>query len=166
MEEALRALNHLVTSGVVSNYAIGGAVGAAFYIPAFQTEDLDAFLVLPPQPSGLLLLTPVYEALMALGGTLEREYVRFGAWPVQILTDASPLIAEAIRDAVEVDFQGVPARVFRPEHLCAIALQLGRAKDLARVSTFFEQDAVDKQALQDVLSRYDLLERFGSVHGR
>ncbi len=84
MHEALRALNQLVSDGVIEAYAIGGAIGASFYLKAMQTEDLDAFVFLPGYSGGLLLLTPIYEALSGLGGVAEREYILFGKWPVQI----------------------------------------------------------------------------------
>jgi hypothetical protein len=163
MREALRALNQLVDDGVIAAYAIGGAVGASFYIEAMQTEDVDAFVFLPDSSSGLVLLTPIYEALSRLGGVVEREYVRFGAWPLQILTDATPLITEAIRRALHVQFDGIPTRVFRPEHLCAIALQTGRTKDYLRVSMFLEQDAVERDKLTDVVGRYGLTEQMARV---
>ena len=100
MDEVFRALNRLVADGIIENYAIGGAVGATCYIEAVQTEDVDAFVLLPTsQSSPLVSLSPIYQALTALGGVVEHEYVRFGAWPLQILTDANELIAEAIRDA-------------------------------------------------------------------
>ena len=156
MREALEALNRLVSSGTVAQYAIGGAIAAAFYIEAVQTEDLDAFVFLPPSPSGLALLTPIYSELVALGGIVEHEHVRFGAWPVQILTDANDLIAEAIREALQVAFDGVPPRVFRAEHLCAIALQTGRNKDLLRVTLFLEQAKVDRAELANLIDRFDL----------
>jgi hypothetical protein len=129
-----------------------------------QTEDVDAFVLLPGSSTGLVLLTPVYEALSRMGGVVEREHVRFGAWPLQILTDATPLIAEAIRTAIEVDFDGVPTRVFRAEHLCAIALQTGRAKDTLRVRMFLEGKAVDIESLKDVLQRHGLADRFAGMH--
>jgi hypothetical protein len=160
---ALRALNRLVTDRVIENYAIGGAIGASFYLPAMQTEDIDVFVFLPPSSGTLVTLVPVYEALRAMGGEVEREYVRFDAWPVQILTDANPLIAEAIREAIEVDYEGVPTRVFRPEHLCAIALQTGRNKDYARVILFLEQQEVDKDALSTLASRFGLSDRLARV---
>jgi hypothetical protein len=159
MREALRAMNQLVSEGVVSAYAIGGAVGAAFYIEAVDTEDVDAFVFLPGPPSLLISLTAVYEALVRLGGVEDRKYIRFGAWPLQILTDANPLIAEAIERAVVVDFDDIPTRVFLAEHLCAVALQTGRSKDYLRVSMFLEQKAVDEAALRDVLQRYGLTDR-------
>jgi hypothetical protein len=163
LHAALRALNRLVADRVIENYAIGGAIGASFYLPAMQTEDIDVFVFLPPSSGALVTLVPVYEALRAMGGVVEREYVRFDAWPVQILTDANPLIAEAIREAIDVDYEGIPTRVFRPEHLCAIALQTGRNKDYSRVILFLEQQEVDKEALSALVSRYGLSERLARV---
>ena len=165
VEAALIALNQLVADGIIRGYAIGGAVAAAFYIQAAQTEDLDAFVFLPSQPFGIVVLSPIYEALTAAGGTVDREYVRFGSWPVQILTDATPLISEAIDQAIEVHFEGVATRVFRPEHLCALALELGRSKDILRVKMFLEQGAVDLAALNEVLDRYFLQERLRRIDG-
>ncbi len=79
------------------------------------------------------------------------------------MTDATPLIKEAIRSAVDVDFDGVATRVFRAEHLCAIALQTGRPKDYLRVSMFLEQDAVDKDELAEVVQRFGLADRLARV---
>jgi len=162
LEEALRALNTLVDEGVITDYAIGGAVGATFYVEALQTDDLDAFVFLPKSSVGIVLLGPIYEALAAHGGVPEREYIRFGDWPVQILTDANPLIADAIKGAAAVTFNGVPTRVFRAEHLVAIAVQTGRRKDQLRVAMFLEQSAVDLVRLGNLLQRYSLRDRFES----
>lgn len=73
MQAALRALNQLVACHVIERYAIGGAIGASFCIEATQTEDIDVFVFLAPSASGLLSLTPVYDTLVALGGSIERE---------------------------------------------------------------------------------------------
>ena len=156
MQEVLRALNRLVADRIIAQYAIGGAIGASFYISAAQTEDVDAFVFLPHYSAGLVLLSPVYDALTAMGGIVDGEHVRFGNWPLQILTDANELIAEAIRDALSTDYGGVPTRVFRPEYLCAVGLQVGRAKDLLRVKMFLEQNAVNRERLATLLDRYGM----------
>ena len=156
MESVLRALNHLLEARLIENYAIGGAIGASFYIEAMQTEDVDAFTVLPPDAGGLISLAPIYRKLISLGGVVEREYVRFDEWPLRILTDANALISEAIDSAIKVDFGVVSTRVFTAEHLCAIAIQTGRGKDLLRVNMFLEQNAVDRHALEGVLMRHTL----------
>jgi hypothetical protein len=159
LQAALRALNRLAADGVIRNYAIGGAIGASFYLPAMQTEDIDVFVFLPPGSGPLVTLTPIYDALKNLGGEVEHEHVRFGNWPVQILTDANALIAEAISEAVETDYDGIPTRVFRPEHLCAIALQTGRSKDYARVMLFLDENEVSLDALKALAQRFELSDR-------
>jgi hypothetical protein len=159
MKACLQALNSLVANGVISSYAIGGAVGASFYLDAMQTEDVDAFVFLPPSAGLLISLTPVYEALSQQGGIIEREYVRFGEWPLQILTDYTPLVAEAILSARTVTFDGIPTRVFTAEHLCAIALDTGRGKDFLRVASFLDQRAVNEALLQTLLARFQLSSR-------
>ncbi len=163
MRAALEALNRLVADRVIQSYAIGGAIGASFYLPAMQTEDLDVFVFLPASSGSLVTLAPVYDALKAQGGKVEGEYVRFGKWPVQILTDANALIAEAIREAADTDFDGVPTRVFTPEHLCAIALQTGRSKDFARVMLFLGENEVDLEALSALAAHFGLSDRLTRV---
>jgi hypothetical protein len=156
MQSALRALNQLVADHVIDRYAIGGAIGASFYIEAVQTEDIDAFIFLTPSTSGLLSLTPVYDALVAQGGAIEGEYVRFDEWPVQILPDVNDLVREAIRSSIETEYDGIPTRVFSAEHLCAVALDTGRTKDYLRVAMFLEQKAVDLSKLHSVLEQHKL----------
>lgn len=163
MHEALRALNQIVADRVVEKYAIGGAVGAAFYIEATQTEDVDVFVYLQPGPSGLVTLEPIFDALIRLGGIGEDGYIRFGEWPIQILSDATPLIAEAIEEAIDVPFDGIPTRVFTAEHLCAIALQTGRPKDYLRVTMFFDQGGVDRGALRQLAERHGFLDELRRV---
>jgi hypothetical protein len=43
MERTLQVLNELEKSGVLTRYAIGGAMGATFYIEPVLTFDLDVF---------------------------------------------------------------------------------------------------------------------------
>jgi hypothetical protein len=40
--------------------------------------------------------------------------------------------------------------------LVAIALRVGRLKDLARIEAFLDQEAVGLDALKDILKRFDL----------
>ncbi|HEX5431420.1 MAG TPA: hypothetical protein VFW83_05610 [Bryobacteraceae bacterium] len=165
MRAALEALNHLLADRVIENYAIGGAIGASFYLPAMQTEDIDVFVFLPPAAGRLVTLTPVYDALKAQGGEIEGEHIHFGNWPVQILTDANALIAEAIREAVVTDYDGVTTRVFTPEHLCAIALATGRSKDYARVMLFVDEKEVELERLSVLAARFGLSDRLMRVLG-
>lgn len=164
MKTALCALNSLEKQGIVDQYAIGGAIAASFYIEAVNTEDIDAFIFLSPKEGSMLLsLSPIYDALVKIGGVIEKGYVRFGRWPVQILPAYNPLVEEAIRESKSVDFAGIPTRIFTPEYLCAISLDTGRIKDYYRVSMFIEQLAVDVNALISLVNRFDLSDKTKNV---
>ena len=88
---------------------------------------------------------------------MEGEYIIIGGWPVQFLPPTGPLVEEALVEAVEIDVDGMPARVFDAEHLAAIALQTGRAKDKARLLQFIESAVLDMRRFQEIISRYGLL---------
>jgi hypothetical protein len=63
-------------------------------------------------------------------------------------------------NAVEVDVEGVPARVLTAEYLAAVALQTGRAKDKARVLQFIEAEALDRTKFEEIVERHQLVDRW------
>ncbi len=75
MKRTLQVLNELELGGVIDRYAIGGAMGATFYVEPLLTFDLDVFVILPQSVGGLLSLAPLYEALHARGYPEEGECV-------------------------------------------------------------------------------------------
>jgi predicted nucleotidyltransferase len=66
------------------------------------------------------------------------------------------LTEEAVRNAKQIEYEGVPAKVFRPEYIIAIAASVGRHKDLARIEQLLEQAKIDKALLDDILRRHKL----------
>ena len=167
MKETLEIINQMHADGTIGKYAIGGAVGATFYLDPAATVDLDIFVELPgPERGTLISLEPVYQFLKSRGGTELDEYIVVGGWPVQFLPPADPLEEEAIREAIAVEAEGVPTWVMRAEHLVAIALKVGRPKDHARVLKFLEQKAVDRKKLEAVLERHSLTARWKEFERR
>lgn len=166
--QALRALNQIVQDGVIEEYAIGGAWAATMYVNNLTTQDLDVFVFLKPSSGfSLLTLTPIYDALKGQGAVIEGEHVRFGSEiPVQILPDTNALVAEGIKQSAPAEVAGVPTRVFTAEHLCAIALQLGRDKDDRRVRMFVEEAAVSLDALKGIIDRHGLHDQLMDVARR
>lgn len=157
MRATLEAINRMQADGVIAKYAIGGAVGATFYLEPAATVDLDIFAALPAAAGGLLLsLTPIYEYLMSRGGKVVDEYIEIGGWPVQFLPPSNDLETEAVTEAVSTKVEGVTTWVMTAEHLVAIALRTGRAKDHNRILQFLEQDAVNREKLQAILERNGL----------
>jgi hypothetical protein len=159
IKEVITAINHMEADGVIERYAIGGAVGATFYLEPVATMDVDIFVAFHPEP-GSLPISPqrIFDYLKAHGGRMRGEYVVLAGWPVQFLPPGTPLAYEALRDAVSQDVEGTRARVFSAEHLAAIALQTGRAKDKARLLQFIESGALDSGRFQDILTRHGLAE--------
>jgi hypothetical protein len=157
MRRTLEVLNDLEKQGVFSRYAIGGAMAATFYTEPVLTFDLDVFVLLSP---GTGELTSVYEALRARGYGEEKETVMIEGVPVQFLPAYNALVEEALAQAREIDYEGVSARVLRAEHLIAIGLQIGRAKDRARVAMLHEQASLDQNLLADILKRHQLEEKW------
>lgn len=160
-KEVFAAINRMQSDGVIDRYAIGGAVGATFYLEPVATLDVDIFVTFRPEPGRLIISPqPIFDYLTALGATIEGEYLVIAGWPVQFLPPASPLVEEAIAEALQTDVDGEPAWVFTAEHLAAIALQTGRAKDKARLLQFIEAGALDEERLDAILKKHGLVEKW------
>jgi len=159
IREVIATINQMEKDGVIERHAIGGAVGATFYLEPVSTLDVDVFVAFDPAP-GQLIVTPkaILDYLNGRGCPMKGEYVMIAGWPVQFLPPTGPLVDEALAEAVEWDVEGVTARVFRAEHLAAIALQTGRAKDKARLLQFIEEGALDEARFLEIVRRYDLVE--------
>ena len=154
LAEVLRAANDLVAVGLIEDYALGGALAAIYYVEPFTTYDADIIFVAADK--GLTAGIPgIYAHLQKAGWLVEREHLLVKGFPVQFLA-AAGLTKEAVREARAIEYEGVPAKVFRPEHIIAIAASVGRHKDLARIEQLLEQAEIDRTLLDDILVRYNL----------
>lgn len=150
----------LRSEGALTRFAVGGAIAASFYIEAVTTEDLDIFAFLQLTPAGVVVLTPLYDRLKELGATVQGEHVLIHGWPVQILPAYTPLVEDAVREAREQSFEGLAVPVVTADHLCAIALQTGRAKDYLRVYSLIQAGCVAPAILRQLIQTYDLQEHW------
>jgi hypothetical protein len=160
---AIQVVNQLRDEGYISRYAIGGAVGALFYIEPTQTQDIDIFVHLNPEPGSVLIsLDRVVARLNELGFSLwEEDKVVVGGWPIQFLPAAKPIEMEAIDHAVEQPLaDGVTTFVPPPEYLMALAIDLGRPKDLIRLQQFHEEKVYDPEKLESLLKDHGLLPKW------
>ncbi len=167
MKQTLAMVNRMQADGVISSYAIGGAVGATRYIEPAATLDVDIFVTLPVAcGTSLVTLTPIYNYLTARGCEAKGEHIMIGDWPVQFLVPAIALEQEAVAEAIATEVDGVPTRVMTAEHLVAIALRTGRAKDFTRVLQMLEQKATDRDKLDRILSKHGLEEKWAKFRQR
>jgi len=159
MKKVFAVLNEMVRDGALQNYAVAGAIGAMFYVESFATEDIDVFVLTPADR--LILEPPGLEYLKAHGYTeFRNEGIVVEGWPVQFLPATTDLEREAYLNAETSSVDEVPVRVVLPEHLVAIMLKVGRPKDLARIQMFLSQGAVPMDALQNVIQRHGLADKW------
>lgn len=154
LAEVLRAANGLVAARLIEDWALGGALAAIYYVEPFTTYDADIFFT-PADRSLTAGIPAIYAHLQSQGWQVEREHLLVQGFPVQFLA-ASGLTGEAVREAERIEFEGVPAKVFRAEHIVAIAASVGRMKDKARIEQLLQQADLDKTLLEKILQRYKL----------
>jgi len=165
MDEVARLLNAMVADGVISAYAVFGAVAQMRYTEAVATLDAD-ILVAVPDPDRPDLLSPIYEYCAARGYEPEGEAVRVGAWPVQFIPVFDALTQAALQNADVGDVDGVPFSVVSADYLAVIALSVGRAKDLARVLALLESESVSAQDIEQVSAEHGLLAKWHAFKER
>ncbi|PYJ51282.1 MAG: hypothetical protein DME87_03925, partial [Verrucomicrobia bacterium] len=70
IREVIETINRMQADGIIDRYAIGGAVGATFYLEPVSTLDVDIFIAFRAQPQdSLISLEPVFDYLKARGCT-------------------------------------------------------------------------------------------------
>ncbi len=157
IQDVISELNRIQTAGLISAYAIGGAVAASVYIEVGATVDVDVFVVFGSDGAHTLApLGPIWADLTSRGAKEDGQYLVIGDWPVQFLPPGTPLYDDAIRNACTQRFGDHEGRVMGPEHLAAIALATGRAKDYARVHEFFLRGKIDMDSLRRLIEQFGL----------
>lgn len=147
----------LKNEGVVTDYAIGGAMALVFWAEPIPTFDLDVFVLIPSQ-TRLVSLGPIYQWARQNRYPEEAEHIVIAGVPVQFIPAYNALTEEAIDSAAVLDYEGQRVRVIRPEHLVALYLEPGARtrKRLERVAALLEETNLDKRLLQTILERYNL----------
>jgi len=154
---ALDAISDLKRDGVIIDYAIGGAMALSFWSEPAATFDLDVFVLL--KSIGILVsLDQIYRWARERGYPEKAEHVIVAGVPVQFIVAPDDLAAEAVHAAADLDYNGHPVRVMRPEFLIALYLQPAARtrRRLERVAGLLEEGNVDRLLLDDLLKRYKL----------
>lgn len=158
MQAVCDTLEQLLSEGVLTQYAIGGATAAGFHGEPLATRDVDVFVFLDPLPGSLLVtLDPLFNRLKKLGFyEFEEEGLLIHGLPVQFLSASPGLESDAVSAAMIIEWEGHRMRVMRPEHLAAIALTVGRPKDRARLVYLAELPDFDVPFFDQILAHYNL----------
>jgi hypothetical protein len=156
LAEVFQVLEEMRSAGVVREYAIGGATAVLFYAEPARTYHMDVFVLLPAGESSLAPLARIYEWAAKRGFSPLKEHVLIHGVPVQFLPAHNLLAEEAVVEARELNYEGVPVRVASPDHLAALALQAGGARRRERAWQLLEAGVLDRSRLGALLQRHDI----------
>ena len=168
MIRVLGVLGDMQNAGIIKKYAIGGAFAAILHYEPISTIDLDIFFLLAEKnESPILSLTAIYDYAKKHGFSFDNEFVNIHGWLVQFVEAShSPLWTEAIENANTIKAEEFDISVIGREHLVAMWLLAGRAKDYQKIAMFSEANLLDNEKLFDILERHDLLLRWNKEKWR
>src|SRR6185295_16799195 len=98
-ENTLRAVNAMKQAGVITDYAVAGAMALMFWIEPVPTFDLDVIVLLPQSTGPIVSLQPIYEWAAKQGYAADLEHIVIEGVPVQFLPSYNELSDEAIQTA-------------------------------------------------------------------
>jgi len=165
MRELAELLNRMLEAGVIRDYALFGALAQVRYTEPVATLDADV-LVSVPAPQRVDVLGEIYAYCAQHGYRVSGEAILVGVWPTQFIPVFSPLTEAAMSNAETADFEGVPLRVVRADYLAAIALSVGRAKDLARILSLLEAGAVSRPEIRLLAEQHGLSDAWARFTSR
>lgn len=165
MKEVAELLNKLLNEGVITDYAVFGAVAQMRYTEAVSTMDADILIALPDD-SGLDLLTPIYKFCDEHGYKPEGDAIVVGDWPVQFIPVFDSLTQKALAEAETSTIDETPLKVISATYLALIALKTGRAKDYARLLALLESGSITRDLVRTKSAENDLVKEWNSFEAR
>lgn len=159
MVKVFGVLEDMQRAGIIEKYAVGGAFAAILHYEPISTIDLDIFFLLKEKSaSSILSLSAIYDYAKRRGFSFDHEFVNIYGWLVQFVEAShSSLWTEAIENADTIKIEDSDAFVIGKEHLVAMWLLAGRAKDYQKIAMFYAANLLDDDKLFDVLERHNLL---------
>lgn len=161
-------LQDMQTKSIFEKYAVGGAFAATLHNEPISTIDVDIFFFLfEKSDSPILSLTTVYDYAKSNGFSFDHEFINIHGWLVQFVEAShNALWSEAIEEAVMMNVSELEFPVIGCEHLVAMWLFAGRAKDYQKIALFWEAEILDETKLFDILKRYDLMTKWNKEKAR
>jgi hypothetical protein len=168
IEKVMAVLEDMKTAKIIEQYAIGGAFAATLHNEPISTIDLDIFFFLAEKnDSPILSLTAIYDFAKERGFRFDHEFINIHGWLVQFVEAShDALWTEAIKQADTIKIGEFDVLLIGREHLVAMWLLAGRAKDFDKIGRFWEAGILTEEKLLDVLERHDLLSKWNKSKWR
>lgn len=158
----IRTIEQLKTDGVISEYAIGGAVAFVVWDEPVATQDLDVVVLLAGDAHPLDPLRTIFEWLVQHSIALDGEHAMIAGVPVQFLPAWHPLLVEGVREAASVPYDrrdagSVTLRVLRPAYLVAswqIDRSAGTFRRRERAARLIESGTVTRAEVEALIEKH------------
>jgi hypothetical protein len=159
LKDGIVAINEMLSDGVITNYAVAGDAASSLYLQSISVRFMEVVVPFPGH-KGQLIVSPtrLFEYLIGKGAIFEGQNIRAGDTPMLFVPPTTPLLEEALREAVVRDMDGTTGRVFTADYLAALAFQSGRANQ--RLLDFAAADVLDVDRFQAIITRHGMLDRW------
>ena len=148
-EKVIKRLNRFKKTGVIKDYAIGGAHAVAYYLEPVKTLDLDIFVFAESDQDFYIFRTYLKKTGFRVRGT----HVIIDDTPVYFLPGSlHPFINEAIRRAKRIRVKSIPTKVLTAEYLIVSLLMAFRLKDKMVIPDLLE--LADIERLRTMIERF------------
>jgi hypothetical protein len=148
-EKVIKRLNRLKKTGVMKDYAIGGAHAVAYYLEPVKTLDLDIFVFAESDQDFYIFRTYIKKAGFIMRGT----HVIIDDMPVHFLPGSlHPFINEAVRKGKRIRVNNIPTKILTVEYLIISLLMAFRLKDKMVIPDLLE--LVDLERLRPIIERF------------
>ena len=148
-EKVIKRLNRLKETGVIKDYAIGGAHAVAYYLEPVKTLDFDIFIFAESDQDFSIFRTYIKKAGFRVRGT----HVIIDDTPIHFLPGSlHPFINEAVRRAKRIRVRSIPTKVLTAEYLIVSLLMAFRLKDKMVIPDLLE--LADMERLRTIIERF------------
>ena len=114
-QEVFAAINQMKADGVIDRYAIGGAVGAMFYLEPVATLDVDVFIAFRPELGETFLhLKPIFDYLTTRGAAVNGENIVLRGGPFSFCRRRRRCSMKQWRTRVKIRSKASPSGCSRP----------------------------------------------------
>jgi hypothetical protein len=148
-EKVIKRLNRLKKTGVIKDYAIGGAHAVAYYLEPVKTLDLDIFVFAESDQDFYIFRAYIKKAGFRVRGT----HVIIDDMPVHFLPGSlHPFINEAVRKGKRIRVKNIPTKILTAEYLVVSLLMAFRLKDKMVIPDLL--GLVDMEILRTIIKRF------------
>jgi predicted nucleotidyltransferase len=131
MKSIVTLLNDMQKKKIIKRWALGGGIAAKYYVNPPATRDVDFFVIVDDK--SIMFMQPIYAYMVHHGAKFVGHLFKYKNMIVDIIPAMNDLVKESVMNSITVDMDGVKVKIVDPNYLAAIALQVGRKKDIDRV---------------------------------